>query len=66
VSTSSVSGICGVSKVLKYQGSAAFLSSRKSINIPNRATNLGDFEKDVIRRTAFEFYDRGECPTPKK
>jgi hypothetical protein len=31
-----------------------------------RVTNLHDFEKDVLRRTIFGFYDSGEFPTAKK
>jgi hypothetical protein len=30
----------------------------KSICIPNRTTNLDDFEKDICR-TMYEFFDRG-------
>jgi hypothetical protein len=36
-----------------------FLSPRKHVNIPNRATNLDDFQKYVARRTVFEYYDGG-------
>jgi hypothetical protein len=42
-----------------------FLSPRKHINIPRRATNL-DFQKDVLRVTVFEYYDKGEYLTVKK
>jgi hypothetical protein len=31
-----------------------------------RVTNFDDFEKDVLRRTIFGFYDNGEFPTSKK
>jgi hypothetical protein len=29
-------------------------------------TNVDDFEKDVLYRTVFEYYDKGEFPTVKK
>jgi hypothetical protein len=31
-----------------------------------RATNLHNFQKYVVRRTHFEYYDKGEFPTVKK
>jgi hypothetical protein len=31
-----------------------------------RVTNLGDFEKNVLRRTILGFYGSGEFPTEKK
>jgi hypothetical protein len=44
----------------------AFLSPRKNINIPKRATNLHDFQKDILRRTVFEYYDKCKFHTVKK
>jgi hypothetical protein len=42
------------------------LSPRKHINIPKRASNLDDFQKeDVLRRTVFDYNDRGEFLTAK-
>jgi transposase len=35
------------------------VSSRKEINMPKKkVTNLDDFNKDVVRRTVLDFYDR--------
>ena len=31
-----------------------------------KVTDLDNFEKDIVRRTVFEFYDRGEYPTINK
>jgi hypothetical protein len=48
----------GRKNISKDQGSAAFFPPRKSIDVPKRAINLGDFEKDFILRSMFGFYDR--------
>lgn len=38
------------------------ISSKK----PNYWRVMDDFDQDVVRRTVFEFYDKGEFPTAKK
>jgi hypothetical protein len=43
-----------------------FLSPRKHINIPKRVTNLDESQKHALRRTVFEYYDKGEFFTVKK
>lgn len=67
VSVSTVSRICREAKKAEIQGAPQlFVSPRKHINTPKRVTNLDDFEKDIFRRTIFDFYDKGEFPTAKK
>lgn len=44
----------------------SFNSPRKNLIRVKPVTELDDFEKDVIRRSVQEFYDRGEYPTLKK
>jgi hypothetical protein len=51
---------------LSAQGDPVFVSPRKKINMPKKVTNLDDFNKDVVRRTVLDFYDRGEIPSVKK
>jgi hypothetical protein len=36
------------------------LSPRKHINIPKRATDVDNFQKDVLHRTDLEYYGKGE------
>jgi hypothetical protein len=43
-----------------------FLSHRKYVNISNRVINLDNFQKDVLHRTVFEYYDDGEFPAAIK
>jgi hypothetical protein len=43
-----------------------FMSPREHANIPKRATNLDDFQRDVLCRTIFEYYDKGEFHADKK
>jgi hypothetical protein len=43
-----------------------FLPPRKHINIPKRMINLGDFHKDVLCRTVFEYYDKSQISYYKK
>lgn len=38
----------------------------KKHNVPKRVTELDDFQKDVVRRTVLQYYDKGEYPTAKK
>ena len=61
-----VSRICREAARASFQGSPKFLSPRKRLNITSKVTDLDDFEKDVVRRTVLEFYDRGEHPTINK
>jgi predicted RNA-binding protein with PUA domain len=59
--------VCCVSKAkVKEEGTKKFLSPRKHINIKKRATNLEDFQKDVLSRTVLEYYDKGESLLPIK
>lgn len=46
--------------------SPKFDSPRKSIKRKRPATELDDFDKDFLRRSVHEFYDRGEYPTSSK
>jgi hypothetical protein len=59
---SSVSRICRDAKKSSAQGDPVFVSPRKKINMQKKVTNLEDFNKDVVRRTVLDFYDRGEFP----
>lgn len=43
-----------------------FTSPRKTYKRIKYATDINDFDKDVLRRTVHEFYDRGEFPTSEK
>jgi len=43
-----------------------FTSPRKTYKRIKYATDISDFDKDVLRRTVLEFYDRGEFPTSLK
>jgi len=40
-----------------------FTSPRKTYKRIKYATDINDFDKDVLRRTVHEFYDQGEFPT---
>jgi hypothetical protein len=48
------------------EGTERYLSPRKYIRIPKRMINLGDFHKDVLCKTVFEYYDKIKFPTAKK
>jgi hypothetical protein len=66
VSKSEVSRVCREAKKGKQEGTKkVFLSLRKHTNIPKRATNLDDFQKDVLLRTVFECFAKGEFPIIK-
>jgi hypothetical protein len=43
---------------LNDQGPTIFVSSGRSINTLKAATSLDKFEKEVVGRSVFEFYDR--------
>lgn len=43
-----------------------FLSPRKSISSKRPKTDLDDFNKDVVRRIIYDFYDEGQFPTAQK
>jgi hypothetical protein len=43
-----------------------FTSPGKKHNMQKLVMNLDDLEKDVLRRTIFRFYDKGEFPKAKK
>ena len=58
-----VSRICREAVRASFQGSPKCLSPTKRLNITSKVTDLDVFEKDVVRRTVLEFYDRGEYPT---
>jgi hypothetical protein len=47
VNKSTVSHVCREAKKGKEEGTNLFLSPRRHINIPNRATSLDNFQKDV-------------------
>lgn len=67
LSVSIVSRVCREVKRAQTQGAdKLFHSPRKHINVPKRVTNLDDFQKDVVRRTIFYFYDNGKFPTADK
>jgi hypothetical protein len=40
--------------------------TQKAHKHQNTRTNLGNFQKDVLCRTVFEYNDRGEPPAAKK
>jgi hypothetical protein len=63
---SSVSRICRDAKKSNAQGDPVFVSPRNKINMPKKVTNLDDFNKDVVRRTVLDFYDREEFPSVKR
>jgi hypothetical protein len=37
-----------------------FLSPRKHTNIPKRATDIDDVQRDILHRTDLEYYGKGE------
>lgn len=41
----------------------SFSSPRKCYKRPKLVSELDDFDSEVVRRTVYEFYDRGEYPT---
>jgi hypothetical protein len=43
-----------------------FASPRKSYKRKHDVTDMNDFDKDVLCRTVYEFYDNGEYPTASK
>jgi hypothetical protein len=50
----------------KEEGTKTFLSPRKHINIPKRATNLDDFQKDVLCSTIFNIMTGANFLLPGK
>jgi len=56
------------SKSLLHTESAepSFTSPRKIFKRLKYATGIDNFDKDVVRRTVHEFYDKGEFPTTLK
>jgi hypothetical protein len=65
VSKSKVSRVCREAKKGKEGTKMEFLSLRKHTNILKRETNVDDFQKDVLLRTALECYDKGEFTIKK-
>jgi hypothetical protein len=66
-SVHTVSRICSEAKIsVQQKGLPIFTSPGKKHNMGGGVTNLDDFEKDVLRRSIFGFYDSGEFPTAKK
>lgn len=55
-----------VQRCVKASKTSSFSPPRKKYKRDKGKTELSDFEKDVVRRTIFEFYDNGEFPTCKK
>lgn len=51
------------SKIPGSETVPCFTSPRKTYKRIKYATDINDFDKDVLRRTVHEFYDRGEFPT---
>lgn len=43
-----------------------FETPRKHYKRKSVHTQLDDFDKEVVRKTVFDYYDRGEFPTAKK
>lgn len=67
VSVRTVQNICReANENLKTQGELSFESPRKKIPHKSWVTDLDDFNKDIVRRSIQEFYDRGEYPTCSK
>jgi hypothetical protein len=67
VSVASVKRICAEEKKLGDDGpSTSFKSPRKSYKRVKYATNLDDFDNEVVRRTVHSFYDNHEFPTSSK
>jgi hypothetical protein len=58
--------VCKEAKKGKEEGTKLFLSSGKHLNNPRGKINLDDFQKDVLRRNLFEYFDRGEFPAAMK
>lgn len=54
-----------VSKEYKKNG-GKFVSSRKSVYKQKPKSIMDDFNRDMVRRTIFEYYDEGVYPTAKK
>lgn len=46
--------------------SVVFSSPRKGYKREHKNTELDDFNKQIVRRTVLEYYDRGEYPTASK
>lgn len=44
----------------------SFTSPRKSYKRMKYATDIDDFDADIVRRTVHEFYDKGQFPTSQK
>jgi hypothetical protein len=44
----------------------SFTSPRKSYKRMKYATDIDDFNADIVRRTVHEFYDKGQFPTSQK
>ena len=70
ISTSTLKRICDEADSSVVQNQEApqiiFSSPRKNIVRKKTVTSLDDFQRDVIRRSVQDFYDRGEYPTLKK
>lgn len=59
--------ICAEGKKLGDDGhSTSFKSPRKSYKRIKYATNLDDFDNEVVRRTVHSFYDNHKFPTSSK
>lgn len=44
----------------------SFTSPRKSYKRFKYATNIDDFDADIVQRIVHEFYDKGQFPTSQK
>jgi hypothetical protein len=64
---STVAGILKQGKISTTELSVPiFKSPGKHSRKQKQVTCLDDFQKDVLRRTIFDMYDKGEYPTIKK
>lgn len=50
----------------QLEGQPLSKSPRKSYNRPKIVTDFDDIDKDVVRRTVYNFYDKGKYPTSAK
>lgn len=55
--------ICNEGDLTEVTNNLSFSSPQKNVSHAKPVTVLDDFNKDIVRRTVQEFYDRGEYPT---
>jgi len=66
INKSNVSRICKEAETSKDLSAALFMSSRKNIKTSKTETNEYNFEKNILYRIMFGYYNTGKFPTLEK